>query len=544
MNTTVSHRRSSVALIRDELDRYALLAATAAFTLAAVAAKTGAIVVPGGTLTLGLFPLALLALATLRPHPWLGHELRGAAAWSALALVALTLAPVLTRSPVYAIGLPVVLAASLLAAARPAAATVLAVAVTATLGSFEAFLGVGPGALIDLLLASIWLAVIGRAVAGRPYRFVLWPAVLAFLLFFVVSVIDLLTSDDFAVAYFGFKATVWYMLALLSIAYAGWSRATYRRLARGLVATTCLVTAYVVLRWIIGPSEAERELATVAGNGINVEPYTSSLRVVGPFQTAHALAFWTGFMGPFCLAIALWTKGKWRIAATVGVALCLVAIVASEVRGPLPGLILGALLVVVIYQGARAFPAVGRGGLALAVGATLVLGGCAFTLAASDPERTQRFERILDPGDDVGYVSRQLKWGPVLDSVEQNPFGRGLGTAGAGQLASGSTVELAEFNVDSSYLKIAYEQGLLVMVLFIAVVLALLVSLVVASLRTRSREAAALGMGAAGTLLSVLVSFYSGTYIEATPIVGAWIVIGLGMSWFLSPPTAAPSHEP
>jgi uncharacterized membrane protein len=128
----------------------------------------------------------------------------------------------------------------------------------------------------------------------------------------------------------------------------------------------------------------------------------------------------------------------------------------------------------------------------------------------------------------------------VLDSVEEHPFGRGLGTGGAPQLTAGETVELAEFNIDNTYLKIAYEQGLFTMLIFIVVVAGLLLSLALASLRTTSRQAAALGMGACGALASVLVSFYTGLFIESLPIVSAWIVVGLGLSCFVARPAERP----
>ena len=464
----------------------------------------------------------------------LQNELRSAAAWGILLLVALQFAPFLTRSPIYAIGLPAVMAAAVLVAKSPATATVLACFVTAIIGSFEAFLGFSPNNLIDLMLAAIWLVVLIRAIVGRPYSFVVWPAVLGCAFYVGLTTIDLLTSENFGIALLGFKSTMWYLLTFLAIAYAGWSRETYQKIALGLIAITGLLSAYVVLRLIVGPADAERELASVTSNKINVDPVDESLRVVGSFQTAHSMSFWMAFMGPFCLAVALWSSGKWRIAAAAGALLCLLAIIISEVRGPLPGFVLGTLLVLAIYQGARAFPGFKAGVAVLAIGSVMAIGAGALAVTASQPERIERFERILDPTTDPTFAKRQFKWNQVLDSVEENPFGRGLGTAGAGQISGGDTVELAEFNIDNSYLLIAYEQGLFVMFLFIGVILALLISLIAASLRTRSKEAAAFGMGACGTLLSVMISFYTGLYIESPPIVGAWIVVGLGLSYFVS----------
>ncbi len=535
-STTTTQRASPVEVLRRELDRFTIFAATAAFTLVAMASKTGAFHLPGGSMTLALFPVALLAIDGIWRHLASRNELRGAAAWSALVLVALTFTPALTRSTEVAVGLPIALTVSVVAARKPALTVVLVAATTAAMGSFQAFLGFAPGTAIDLLLVALWLAVIGRVVIGRPYAFVLWPAILGFALFAGISALDMVTSGNFALAYFGFKSTVWYMLTFVAIAYAGWSRETYRTIAFGIVCLVCLVCTYTVFRWVFGPAQAERDLAITAGNGINVEPISGDLRVVGSFQTTHTLAFWSALVGPFCFAVALWRTDRWRIFGAFGVVLSLVTIIASEVRGPLPGLIVGLLIVLAVHQGSRAFSGLSRGVVILLIASALGLGGGAVALASADPDRVERFETILNPGDDPAFAERQIKWAQVLDSVDQNPFGRGLGTASAAQEGTGRVVELSEFNIDSSYLKVAYEQGLPVMVLFIGVMLGLFASLLVASLRSSSGEAAALGMGAAGTLASMLVSFYTGLYIEAAPIVGAWLIIGVGVSYFVSRP--------
>jgi hypothetical protein len=538
--STITLSRRRIASIRTELDRWTLLAAGAVFTLLAVAHKTGAIGIPGGVFTLALFPLTLLAVDLSRPHLAIQSDLRWTAGWSALVLAALQFTPFLTRTSAFAIGIPLVLAISLLAARRPAAATVAVASTTAAVGSFEAFLGFSPSTVIDLGLATIWFAVLGRTVVGRPYSFAAWPAVLGCVMFIGLTAVDMLTAENFSLAYLGFKTTIWYMLVFLAIAYAGWSRETYRRIALGLAALTVIVAAYGVLRWVIGPAEAERELASITANQINVDPIDKSLRVVGSFQTAHQMAFWAAFMGPFCLAVGLWAEGRWRFLALLAPPLCLTAIIASEVRGPLPGFVVGVILVLAIHQGARAFTGFKAGVALLVVGSTVALGGGAITLAASDPQRLDRFEAILDPASDPTFIKRQLKWEAVLDSVEEHPFGRGLGTGGAPQLTAGETVELAEFNIDNTYLKIAYEQGLFTMLIFIVVVAGLLLSLALASLRTTSRQAAALGMGACGALASVLVSFYTGLFIESLPIVSAWIVVGLGLSCFVARPAERP----
>src|SRR5205807_1598445 len=139
----------------------------------------------------------------------------------------------------------------------------------------------------------------------------------------------------------------------LMFAYAGWSRATYERIARGVVVVASLVGAYATVRWLVGPSGIERDHA-VAVSG----PYDyvdGHLRVFGPFSSGHTLAAWTAVAIPFCLAIALWLRGWWRFLAGVACVLCAFALLASEVRVGLAGAGLGVFTVVALYQLSRGF---------------------------------------------------------------------------------------------------------------------------------------------------------------------------------------------
>jgi len=541
-----SGRLKSLLALRHELDRFAVFTATAIFTLVAAAVATNELEVPGGALTLGLYPLALIATDSLRRPSLLERELRGAAAWSVLVLVALEILPFILSSALVAVGIPFAIVVGVLTAKYPAAATVLAAFVSAILGTVQAFIGFGPGPLVDVILVGIWLVLFGRIIIGRPYDFVVWPALIGCAFYAAVTVFDMVTADDLGLAWFGFRTTVWYMLALFALAYVGWPRATYRRIAIGLVGVAALVAAYATVRWVIGPAGPERALAELSGGGINIHPIDKHLRTVGSFLTGHQLAFWCAFMAPFCVAVALWATGWRRMLAFGAIALCVLAMIASEARGPLPGFVIGTVLVLGIYQFSRAFPGFKAGIAIVALTTVAAVGGTVFVLGETDPDRLDRYANILDPEDDPTFIQRQLKWEQVLPAIEERPFGHGLGTGGSGQATVGSTVELSELNIDNSYLMIAYEQGLFVMALFVAVLLALLVSLAVASARTRSREAAAFGMGACGTLISVMVSFYTGLYVEVIPIASAWLIVGLGLSHFVARerPQEAPVPAP
>ena len=529
-----SGRLKSLLALRHEWDRFAVFTATAIFTLVAAAVATNELDLPGGVVTLALYPLALVAADALRPHSLLERELRGAAAWSLLVLVAFELLPFILSSALVAAGIPFAIVVAILTAKYPAAATVLAAFVSAILGTVQAFIGIGPGPLVDVILVGIWLVLLGRIIAGRPYDFVVWPAIIGCAFYVAVTVFAMVTADDLGLAWFGFRTTVWYMLALFALAYVGWPRETYRRIAIGFVGVAVIVAAYATVRWVIGPAGPEQALAELSGGGINIHPIDKHLRTVGSFLTGHQLAFWCAFMAPFCVAIALWARGWRRNLAIGAIALCVLAMIASEARGPLPGFVIGTVLVLGIYQFSRAYPGFKAGIAVLALTTVAAAAGTVFVLGESDPERLDRYTNILDPEDDPTFIQRQLKWEQVLPAIEERPLGHGLGTGGSGQATVGSTVQLSELNIDNSYLMVAYEQGFVVMALFVAVVLALLVSLMVASIRTRSREAAAFGMGACGTLISVLISCYTGLYIEVIPIASAWLIVGLGLSHFVA----------
>jgi riboflavin transporter FmnP len=91
---------------------------------------------------------------------------------------------------------------------------------------------------------------------------------------------------------------------------------------------------------------------------------------------------------------------------------------------------------------------------------------------------------------------------------------------------------VAATGLDSSYLKIGIEQGPIVMVLFITALLALLVGLAVRAIATPDPTAAALGIGACGTVVALLVFFYTGFYVEHLQTLSAWLLIGIGAAQF------------
>jgi hypothetical protein len=74
------------------------------------------------------------------------------------------------------------------------------------------------------------------------------------------------------------------------------------------------------------------------------------------------------------------------------------------------------------------------------------------------------------------------------------------------------------------------------MLLFIATMVALLVGLVRRAVVTVDRHRAGLGIGAAGALVALAALMFSGVFIIGLTALAAWLLIGLGVAQFTSPP--------
>ncbi len=522
------------------IGRVALVLATALWTFITVEVFTDQLTVPHGPIAVLAFPVGALAVSALFGGR-LERELGMAAAWSALVAGAFWIAPFAGHHVVLAFSAPAALVAAIFAGRYPAAAVLAVLALTASLGSLQAFTGIKVGPPLDLLLVGLWVATLVRLLTvKRAHSYLLWPAIAACMLYIALSTAEIFTAATPGLGFLSFRTSTWYMLAFPLLAYAGWSRDTYRRIAKGLVILTVLVAGYAVLRWQIGPAGAERDLAIESSAGINL--INGQLRTVGSFITGHQLALWTSIMAPFSLAFALASRGRWRLAAAIGTALCVFAMLASEARGPLVGMVLGMAIVLVLFAASRAFRL--NVGAALAgITALVVAAAVAFTLTAGSSGAPERYTAIFHPGQDPAYIARTAKWRTALADINRHPFGQGLGTAGQAQQEGGQYLTVASQGIDSAYLEIAYQQGIVVMVFFIGAFVLLVARLATAATATRDPERAVLAIGAAGVLGSMLITFYSGLYNEAPPVVAGWIIIGLGLSGLVTVPADVDAAE-
>jgi len=453
-----------------------------------------------------------------------------------VALAALIAGVLVQVAPLSAVALPVVGLGAIAAARWPAAAAGVLFLLTGAYGSLAAFAGISAAIAVDALLAALWGATIWSYLMHNTERPAwLWPGVALLVVYAGLTLVAMLLSPDVAVAARSFRASGWYLMAALLIAYAPWFQDRRGELARAFLLVALLIGGYATLRWIFGQSGTETGYVLARSDN---EVLDDKTRLFGSLLGGKQLAFWTAAAIPFCLACALTFAGRWRAVALAAAGACAVAMLGADVRVAVVAVVPAVLLVLALYQLARGFPGLHLGATA---GAALVIacigaGAFAFTLADS-PETGERY-RVLatSPTSDASYQARVFKWRTALEDVEDHPLGQGLGASGDIQQRFGRFANISTYDVDNSYLKIALEQGLPVMVLFGAALLALLLGLMRRAVLTLDPQRAGLAIGAAGTLVVFAIFMFAGTYVEGLPALAAWMLIGLGIAGF--------SHRP
>jgi hypothetical protein len=446
---------------------------------------------------------------------------------AALAATAVATAKASEAQPLVAAAVPAVLITALLCARWPAAAFASVLVFSGTFGSLQAFGYPSPGPIVDLLLGGLWVAVlVSHLINGRDRPWWIWPGVALALVYIAITLLEVLTAASIEIGLRSFRFSAWYMLAFPLLALGGWRLATYVRVSRGMVAIAVLVGGYATFRLIVGPAPEEEALG-FQGRTANV--IDGELALIGSFPSRHTLAFWAACATPLCLATALTQRRGWRLAGVLGAGLCVVAVLGSEVRSALPAIVIGAAVVILLYQLKGGLHGGRVGGTAVAA-MVAVIGGAGLFTVVVDENSTNRYDAILNPSGDFAWEQRLKKWGEAVRDIERHPFGQGLGTAGRIQEErKGPYTNIATFAIDSSYLKIAYEQGFPLLILFGAAMLALLGGLAKWAIRADDDLVHGLAAGAAGTLAAGLCMFFTGDYIEDLVVLALWIPVGAGV---------------
>jgi hypothetical protein len=497
------------------------------FTLPGLAGRVALLATLGVPLLLGA--AVIFGRGEARP------PLTQSAGWTAILAGALVAGAVLSFQPLLALAAPALLVSALACSRYPVAATAGVFLLTGAYNTIEAYTPLPVGLTVDLLLAGLWAGVVWSYLFGGRDRPVwIWPGVAVIGAYLAITVAGMLGAESVSGGVFAFRGTAWYIAAALLVGYAGWRTVTYHRIARGFVAAAVLVGGYATFRWIVGPAAAEQDLAFATN--AKYQFVNNELRLFGSFNDGKALGAWTAAVIPFCVAFALAFTGRWRIPAAAGAGLCLLALLGSEARGAFAGAVVGVLLVLALYQLSRGVPGLHLGITAAAVIGIAAVGVFLFTqTAGSDEASSQRYSALLNPGDDLAYQARLFKWRTALDDIRDKPFGMGLGAAGGAQQRYGRFATVGSSSIDSSYLKIAFEQGFAAMIVFAIGVLLLVAGLARRALVTLDRHRAGLAMGGCGALVAFSVLMYSENSIEGLPALTMWLLVGLGISQFASP---------
>jgi hypothetical protein len=432
---------------------------------------------------------------------------------------------------------PAGIAGVIAVAAHPAAGVVALFALTGFQGSIQVYTPIPGRGLVDFILVALWLGALWRALNFKNPPIWLLPGVVAAGLYIAFTIIAALFTSPVSEGVASIHLSVWLMAAVLLVGMAPWSSEVIWGIAKGALVVAVLVGLYAVLRTITGPTEAERELA------LSGKPGFLQLKTSGSLPSAGHLASWSTAMLPFALALTLaLRRGFWQYVAGLAAALSLFAVLATEVRAGIVAAIGAAFLVLVLFGASRAFPITTRtvrlaGGCLIAV----VLGAGAYaTTIGTSGESSARFERILDPTNDLGYSTRLVRWEEAIEVMGDNPFGKGLGTLGAVALDDPLDPDLIR-QLDSSYIKVGVEQGPWVLGLFVLGLLALLANLAWRSIIVTDPGKAALGIAGAGALLGMIISFYANTFIEEPQILAGWLIAGLGVAMVSRPSQAEDS---
>jgi hypothetical protein len=161
-------------------------------------------------------------------------------------------------------------------------------------------------------------------------------------------------------------------------------------------------------------------------------------------------------------------------------------------------------------------------------------GGAAIALSGGgSSETTKKFTVVLHPNDDAAYRARRAKWDEALREIRKQPMGHGLATANQIQQQQGRFVSIGSFNIDNSYLRIGYEQGVVPALLYIAALLTLALGLVRRAIATPDPARAGPALAAAGTLVAYIVVMYPSNAFDGYTALTAWLLAGVGLAPFL-----------
>jgi hypothetical protein len=472
---------------------------------------------------------ALPRLRRLTAQPYPGRRiLRWTAFWVMVALAALV-APAFVSSPSSALA-PALLAGVTLAARRaPVVILVLLGLCSGMFVTVVVVLGLPVYPMMHGLVLGLGIASIIELMGSRERPRVVF-GVWAFAAFSVVSLLWVLDAASLEIGLAIWRQVYLFLLIAPIVAIAPMPAFRSDHIVKAWLLLGIGLGGYALLRWQIGPHPGEADFAE--RNGGNFTKFEGELRPLGGAGDAHGMAAVMVPFVPFAFAIMLgWPGVFWRLVATACFGATALSLVASEVRSGMAAAALGVGVVLIAMLTARA--AGGRRLFAVYIGALLIVGTIAATVTfyeGSLSEQSKRFSAILTPERDQSFQARLDVWRAVWAEVDEHPLGFGLGKATPDFAGFERFESVGTDNVVSSYLRVAYEQGFVYGVLFIAALLLVMMGFLREATLAVTPLSALCSVAAAGALAGwgVMLNFES-PYIGIGAAAGAWVVVGLGL---------------
>jgi hypothetical protein len=418
----------------------------------------------------------------------------------------------------------------------PVASIAVAFAMSGSYGSLKAFLSYPANGTATGLLAGMAVAGVAALVFGRRRRAVhVWPGAVAVAIYLIALAVMVPFSPASGPAIKVARTEGLFMLGMLLIAYGPWRGDTHERARRAVVWIALAVGAYATLRYAIGSSASERaQVTAVAFN----QTSPGHNKVQGSFPSGVELGLWTSCVIPFLVGSVLAERGRIRTVALAALPLCTIGLFGSGLRSGLVSVIAGTVVVLILYAFSLGMPA-NRPLVFAGVIVALAVGGAVLfpTVVGGNANSVQRYRNLLNPTQDTSFQGRLTKWQQAFGDLQGHPFGFGLGTVGAEAMGQ-RYVSLINRQLDSSYVRVAYEQGIGVMVVFCAGLVMLLAGLIRRGIVTTDRTRAGPAIAAAGTLVSAMVLMTTEMFTTAPAALAIWIIVGLGMAPFTRRPSA------
>jgi hypothetical protein len=433
----------------------------------------------------------------------------------------------------YALVFPILLVAAWVAARRPAGTLVGLLVASSCVGLVAAYTPLTATTLADLLLLALWLGVLWGVIAGRTRLEVtaFMPGVVLITAYLAVSLVQALLLGDHQVAVYGFRASQWYLaVAPLMIVAGWWTRGRYLWFARAIVVLGVLVGLFALFRYITGPAPQETAVV-LSSKSATFEVVHGKLRLFGSFASSKALAGWAAQSIPLLIGLAFALRGKWRIATFAAMGLLAIGMFGSDVRGAVVAVVPAVGIVLLLAQGARGLANVHLGAaLAATVAVGLLgIGAFAFTLGGSS-HTADRYRFVLsNPSKDPSFQGRLVGWRDVWRDVPTHPVGHGIGTSGSSQRRFGRFQSRVVYASDNGYLRVAYEQGSAVMVLFVVMLVLLVVGIAARALTVPDELAAGVGVGVVGSLIAAMFYMYTEPWNEGLGWLQLWVLVGFAL---------------